>query len=254
MAWPRPPPSADVRPAPCRLCPVLRLQCEQCWLARRGVAHCCAPGHAGHLAAVAGAAASSRVLQAWLAPGATTGAARQAPLRGVGTGGRGPPPAAGLPLAQPTGTAAEYSALGGESPPPPPPRDPMGVLGGGGGLIGRRASVAWDSWGWEGSYAAPPPLPPTLAPSVAAPPLAAEPGAVHPMSDVFSVISRALTASRAPPPPPPPPVHYTGEGWGGGVGSMMGEAPASAPHYPPPFRPHRRPRRCSRRETQARVH
>ena len=67
VARPRPPPSADVRLAPSRLCPIKPL-CEQCRLARRGVAHCCARGHAGHPAAVAGAAASSRVLQAWLAP------------------------------------------------------------------------------------------------------------------------------------------------------------------------------------------
>ena len=41
VARPRPPPSADVRPAPCRLCPVhLQPQCEQCRLVRRGVAHC----------------------------------------------------------------------------------------------------------------------------------------------------------------------------------------------------------------------
>ena len=49
VARPRPPPSADVRPAPCRLCPVHpKPQCEQCRLARRGVAHSCARGHAGH--------------------------------------------------------------------------------------------------------------------------------------------------------------------------------------------------------------
>ena len=61
--------AADVRPAPCRLCPIhLKPQCEQCQVARRGVAHCCARGHEGHPVAVVGADASSRVLQAWLAP------------------------------------------------------------------------------------------------------------------------------------------------------------------------------------------
>ena len=69
--------------------------------------------------------------------------------------------------------------------------------------------MAWDSWGWEGSYPAPP-LPPLLAPSVVAPPSAAEPGEARPMSVVFSAILRALTASRAPPgSPPPPPLRCT---------------------------------------------
>ena len=68
-ALPRPPPAADVKPAPYRLCPIhLKPQCEQCRLPRRGVAHCCARGHEGHPVAVAGAAALSRVVQVWLAP------------------------------------------------------------------------------------------------------------------------------------------------------------------------------------------
>ena len=59
----RPPPAVGIRPAPCRPCPIhLKPQCEQCRLARRGVAH------EGHPVALAGVAASSRVLQAWLAP------------------------------------------------------------------------------------------------------------------------------------------------------------------------------------------
>ena len=63
VARPRPPPPADVRPAPCRLRPVhLQLQCEHCRLARWGVAHCCARGHTGQPAALAGGAASSRIL------------------------------------------------------------------------------------------------------------------------------------------------------------------------------------------------
>ena len=69
VARPRPPLSADIRPAPCLLGPVhLQPQCEQCTLARHGVAHYCARGHAGHPAAVQGAAASSRVLPTWLGP------------------------------------------------------------------------------------------------------------------------------------------------------------------------------------------
>ena len=68
MALLRPPLAADVKPARC-LCPVhLKLQCEHCRLARQGVAHCCTRGHEGHPVAVAGTAASSRALQAWLAP------------------------------------------------------------------------------------------------------------------------------------------------------------------------------------------
>ena len=79
------------------------------------------------------------------APGATTGSANQVPLCGAGTGGGGPPSAAGLPLAQPTDSArpgAEHSALGGDNSPPPlgPTGAPVG--GGGGARCGRRASVA----------------------------------------------------------------------------------------------------------------
>ena len=67
--WPRQPPAADSRQAPCRRCPIhLQPQCEQCRLARHGVAHCCARGQVGHLAAVTGAVASSRVLRMCLAP------------------------------------------------------------------------------------------------------------------------------------------------------------------------------------------
>ena len=52
-----------------------------------------------------------------------TGAPSQAPLRGAGTGGGGPPVTGGLSHTQPTGSAqpgAEHFALGGETPPPPP--------------------------------------------------------------------------------------------------------------------------------------
>ena len=45
-----------------------RRGCEQFRQARRGVAHCCARGHEGAPLEVEGAAALSRVLQAWLAP------------------------------------------------------------------------------------------------------------------------------------------------------------------------------------------
>ena len=206
MARPCPLPSADVSPAPCRLCPVhLQPQCEQCWLARRGVAHSCVRGHAGHPAAVAGAAASSWVLQAWLAPPELPLElpAMQAPLRGAATGGSGPPPAAGWPLAQPTGTprpSAKYSALGGEYSPSPSTGSSGPQQG------GREATGSGGEPQWLGTHGAgrvatpPPPLPPVLAPPVAAPPSAAEPGEARPMSDVFSVISRTLTASRVPPP------------------------------------------------------
>ena len=69
MARPRPPPAAGVTPALCRLCPIhVKPQCEACRLVRRVVARCCARGHKRHPMAVGGAAASSRVLQAWSAP------------------------------------------------------------------------------------------------------------------------------------------------------------------------------------------
>ena len=88
----------------------LKPQCEQCRLARRGVAHYCAWGHEGHPVAVAGAARTpsgsgggSGLVKGPAgvvgAPGAATGAASQAPLRGAGTSGGRPPSAAGLPHA-----------------------------------------------------------------------------------------------------------------------------------------------------------
>ena len=54
------------------------------------------------------------------------------------------------------------------------------------------------------------------------------------MCEVFSVISRVLTASRAPPGSPLPPPYRAGEGEGGGAGSAMEEeAAASVPLLPP---------------------
>ena len=139
-AWSRPPAAADVKPAPCRLCPIhLRPQCEQCRLPWWGVAHCYVRGHKGHLLAVAGAASSIKGFcrRGWR-PWSRHRDPSQAPLRGAGSGGGG----------------RVHSALGGETPPPP---GSSGCLGrGGGARCGRRASVAWGCWGWEGSWTAPP--------------------------------------------------------------------------------------------------
>ena len=116
--------------------------------------------------------------------------------------------------------------------------------------------MARDSWGWEGSYTPPPPLPPALAPSVATPPSAAEPGEARPMSDVFfRDIARtdSVPGAAGLPPSLPTALHRRGAERRGrqhdGGGTSL-----RPPHYPPHFRPFRRPRRCSRRTMRARVH
>ena len=175
-------------------------------------------------------------------PGATTGAASQAPLRGAGTGGSGPSPTAGLPLAKPTGTArpgAEFSAPGGESPPHGIERAPQ--QGGGGGQPDQAESlISLGLMGPGGQLHRPPPFPQRWRPRWQHHPRRRCPGphvGVARMSDIFSVISRALTASRAPLGFHRPTLRCTGEGRGGGVGSMMGEAPASAPPLLSPLSP-----------------
>ena len=166
------------------------------------------------------------------------GAANQAPLRGAGTGGSRPPPAAGLPLAQPTGTprpGTEYSALGGEYSPPLPPRGIQrasqqgGGGGGGSNRIGQRTSVARDSW-----RAATPPPPPSLGVGALGGSTALGGGARGGVSHerrFFRNITRTdgVPGATGLPPTPPPPPRCAGEGREGGAGSMMGEAPASAP-------------------------
>ena len=180
------------------------------------------------------------------APGAL-GAASPAPLRGAGTGRGGPPPTTGLPLAQPTGTAqsgAEYLALGAERRPPPPPTGSSGHPDMGGGATGAGGEPQWIGIDGAGRAATPPPLP---SPSAGAPggSAALDGGARGraPNERLFSAISRALMASRAPPGSPPPPPRRAKEGGeepcraeegGGGAGGAMGEAPASAPLLPSP--------------------
>ena len=165
VARPRAPTaSADVSPAPCRLCAIhLRPQCEQCRQARQGVAHCCAWGHEGHPVAVAGAAASSRVLQAWLAPpepppeppakrpcmapAPAAAGRRQRPAHQLGAAGcRAPCPGWGTPH------------------PPPPPTGSSGHPAGGGGTGGE---PQWSETHGAGRVASPPPLPPPGAGSPA---------------------------------------------------------------------------------------
>ena len=234
MARPRPPLAADVRPAPRRLCPVqLKPQCKHCRLARRGGALLRAGsrgtprGSAGDSGPVKGPAGVAG------AAGAATGVANQAPSCGAGTGSGGPPPAAGLPPAQPTRMVrlgAQYPAPGTD--PPPPPGIQRAPRWGGGGRPVRAENPSGSGViGPGGQLHRPPSLPPALAPPVAALPSMAELGAARPMSDGFSVISCALTVSRAPPGSLPPQPHRAGEGGkGGGQAAQWGR-------HPPPLLP-----------------
>ena len=79
------------------------------------------------------------------APGTATVAASHAPLHGARTGGGGPTSTAGLPHAQPTGSArpgAEHSALGGDSRRPTSRSSGPPAGRGGEAWYGRRAAVA----------------------------------------------------------------------------------------------------------------
>ena len=145
VARPCPPRSADVRPVPWRLCPVhVHPQCKQCRLARWGVAHCCARGHAGHPAAMAGAAASSRVLQVSLAPPEPPPeplAKRPcvAPVPAVAGRRQRPDYRSLSPTARRSRCRVLCPGWGILPPPPPPPRDLAGAPAGGGGGQPERA-------------------------------------------------------------------------------------------------------------------
>ena len=162
---PRPPPAADVRPAPCRLCPIhVKPQCKQCRLARREVAHYCARGHKGHPMAVAWAAASSRVLQAWLVPPEPPPeppAKRPCvvPAPAVASRRQRPDCRSPSPPARRSWVQSTQPWVGNAAPPPPHGIQRAPQQGGGGDRYGQRASVARDLWGREGSYTAPPPFP-----------------------------------------------------------------------------------------------
>ena len=99
---PRQPPAADSQRAPCRRCPIhLRPQREQCHLARRGVAHCRARVPVVHPSAATGVCSFVKGLTGMVgSPKVAAGATGQVPLRGAGTGGGGPPLAAGHPHAR----------------------------------------------------------------------------------------------------------------------------------------------------------
>ena len=147
------------------------------------------------------------------ASGAATGAASQAPLRGAGSGGGGHHPWPGCRMPSPPAQCsarpgAEHLALGGENSPPPPTGSSRCPSGGGGRPVRAESLSGSGLMGPGGQLNCPPPtLPPARAPPVPprpqAPPSTAELGDAHPMCEVFSLISCALTATRATPPPPP---------------------------------------------------
>ena len=207
------------------------------------MAHCYARGHAGYPIA----AASSRVLQVWLAPPEPP---PELPVKRpcVAPVQRPPLPAHKLPLAQPTGTArpgAKYSALGGESPPPPPriQRPPLRGRGG----SGTGGEPQWLGVDAAGRAAAPPPPPHSRSrhPRWQHGPWRQSLGP----RDVFSVISRAPGC-----PNPHRTARERGRAGGGGLASRWGRLRPLPPHCPPHLCSHKRQRRCSRRETRARMH
>ena len=135
--------------------------CEQYRLAQRGAAHCYARGLVGHPTAVAVAAASSRALQAWLAPPEPLlepPAKRPCVMLALVVAGRCPRPDCCTPnLPARRGRVQRTLPRVGSNLSPPPPPDPAGTQVGGGGDTG--GEPQWI--GIDGTRRAAKPSPPS---------------------------------------------------------------------------------------------
>ena len=222
---PRQPPVADRRQVPCPSTAAVRT-------VPAGAARSCALLCTGPRGASRGSGGGGGLIKGLADMVGTPRATSQAPLRGTGTAGGGPPPVAGLPHAQPAGSVQRTLPWVGSTPPPHP--GSSGRPGRGGGAPDTGREPQWIGADGSGRVAELPPPPSAGAPGDGTTHhgggTRCTPPRVRRFFRDFARANRVTGAATA----RLPPSCHAGEGEGRGTGDAPGDASAHPPLPPPP--------------------